>query len=59
MAQSSQPLISLSSGSSLTSQILNLLPTDHRFESHRFQGHWRFTWLLTSGPVRLVEIQGS
>ena len=24
-----------------------------------YDGHWRFTWSLTSGPVGLVEVRAS
>jgi len=24
-----------------------------------YDGHWRFTWSLTSGPVELVEVRAS
>jgi len=24
-----------------------------------YDGHWRLTWLLTSGPVKLVEVRAS
>jgi len=24
-----------------------------------YDGHWRLTWSLTSGPVRLVEVRAS
>jgi len=41
----------------LIGQILNLLFRDHQFESHKSHGHWRLTYSLTSGPVRLVEIR--
>ena len=32
-----------------------------RFESCgcSYDGHWRFTWSLTSGPVGLVEVRAS
>jgi hypothetical protein len=32
---------------------------DLRFESCdcSYDGHWRFTWSLTSGPVKLVEVR--
>ena len=43
-------------GCSSTDQILDLLSTGHQFESHKSYGHWRLTWSLTSGPVRLVEM---
>jgi len=39
---------------SSTSQDLDLLPGGH--SSYKSQGHWRLTWLLTSGPVGLVEV---
>jgi hypothetical protein len=38
-------------------QTLILLFKDHQFEFHKSQGHWRFTWSLTLGPVRLVGIR--
>ena len=44
---------------SLTGQALCLLFKDHQFESHKPQGHWRFTWSLISGPVGLVEVRAS
>jgi hypothetical protein len=34
----------------LNGQILTLLSRNHQFKSHKSQGHWKFTWLLTSGP---------
>jgi hypothetical protein len=34
-----------------------LLFRGHQFESYEFQDHWRLTWSLTSGPVRLVEVR--
>ena len=46
-------------GWSSTSQTLSLLPKCHQFESHKSQGHWRLTWSLTSGLVRLVEVRAS
>jgi hypothetical protein len=32
-----------------------------RFESYGclYDGHWRLTWSLTSGPVGLVEVRAS
>jgi hypothetical protein len=32
-----------------------------RFEpcGYSYDGHWRFTWSLTSGPVGLVEVRAS
>jgi len=32
-----------------------------RFEpcGYSYDGHWRLTWLLTSGPVGLVEVRAS
>ena len=44
---------------SSTGHVLSLLPRGHQFESHKPQGHGRLTWLLTSGPVRLVEVRAS
>jgi hypothetical protein len=41
----------------ITGQILDLLLKGHQFESYEPQGHWRLTWSLTSGPVRLVEVR--
>jgi hypothetical protein len=38
--------------SSLIGQAVDLFFNNHEFES--LQGHWRLTWSLTSGPVRLV-----
>ena len=34
---------------------------DLRFElcGCSYDGHWRFTWSLTSGPVGLVEVRAS
>jgi len=34
---------------------------DFRFEpcGYSYDGHWRLTWSLTSGPVRLVEVRAS
>jgi hypothetical protein len=43
----------------LTGQILGLFLIGHQFESHKLQGHWSLTWLLTSGPVGLVEVHVS
>jgi len=40
-------------------QTLDLLFRDHQFESHKPQGYWRFTWWLTLGPVRLIEVRTS
>jgi hypothetical protein len=56
-----------SKGCSLIGQILSLLfkdhqfesPKDHQFEFHKFQDYWRLTELLTSGPVRLVDMHAS
>ena len=44
---------------SLTGQALNLLSTCHQFEFHKPQGHWRFTWPLTSRSMRLVKVRAS
>jgi hypothetical protein len=41
---------------SLTGQVLDLFSKNYHFESHKSQGHWRFTWSLTSRPVELVEV---
>jgi hypothetical protein len=32
-----------------------------RFEpcDYSYDGHWRFTWSLTSGPVGLIEVRAS
>jgi len=34
---------------------------DFRFEPYgcSYDGHWRLTWSLTSGPVGLVEVRAS
>jgi hypothetical protein len=48
-----------SRGCSSTGQILSLLLRCYQFESHKSHGYWRFTWLLTSGPVGLVEMRAS
>jgi hypothetical protein len=52
-------LFSSPEGYSSTGQVLGLLPRDHQFESHKPQGHWRFTWSLTLRPVRLVEMRAN
>jgi hypothetical protein len=44
---------------SLIDQVLSLLLKDHQFESHKSQGHWRFTWSLTSGLVGLVDMHAN
>ena len=40
-------------------ELKGLLPLDLRFESCgcSYDGHWRFTWLLISGFVGLVEMR--
>ena len=43
----------------LTCQVLNLLFKGHQFEFHKSQSYWKFTWLLTSGLVRLIEVCAS
>jgi hypothetical protein len=43
----------------VTDQILDLLFKGYQFEFHKPQGHWKFTWLLTSGLVRLIEVRAS
>jgi hypothetical protein len=40
---------------SLSGQVLSLLSRSYDFEFHKSQGHWRLTWSLISGPVRLVK----
>ena len=34
---------------------------DLKFEScgYSYDGHWRLTWSLTSGPVELVEVRAN
>jgi len=44
---------------SSTGQTLSLLIRGHQFESHKPQGHWRLTWVLTSGLVGLIEVLAS
>jgi hypothetical protein len=51
--------VSNSERCSLTDQVLGLLSRSYQFESHKPQGHYRVTWSLTSGPVRLVELRAS
>jgi hypothetical protein len=46
-------------GCNSTGQALDLLSRDHQFESHKPQGHWRFTWWLILGSVRLIEVRTS
>jgi (-)-germacrene D synthase len=46
-------------GCSSIDQVLGLLPKGHQFEAHKPQGHWRLTWSLTSGSVRLVEVRAN
>ena len=46
-------------GCSSTGQILDLLPRDHQFESHKPQGLWKLIWLLILGSVGLVEMHTS
>jgi len=43
----------------VTGQVLDLLFRGYQFESHKPQSHWKFTWLLTSGLVRLIEVRAS
>jgi hypothetical protein len=43
----------------LTGHVLDLFFKDQQFEFYKPQGHWRLTWLLTSGPVGLVEVCAS
>jgi hypothetical protein len=38
---------------------LDLLFKHHRFEFHQSQGHWKLTWSLILGPVRLIKIHVS
>jgi hypothetical protein len=40
-------------------QVLDLLFRGYHFESYKSQSHWKFTWLLTSGLVRLIEMRAS
>jgi hypothetical protein len=40
-------------------EVLDLFSKDYRFESYKSQGYWRFIWLLTSGPVRLIKVYTS
>lgn len=44
---------SIKKGSSID-QVLNLFFNSHEFEF--FQSNWRFTWSLTSEPVKLIKI---
>jgi hypothetical protein len=46
-------------GYNLTGQVLILFSRGHWFESHKPQSHWRLTWSLTSGPMKLVEVHVS
>jgi len=46
-------------GCSSTGQVLDLLLRGHMFESHKPWGHWKLTWSLTSGPIKLVELRAS
>jgi hypothetical protein len=41
---------------SLTGQVLWLFYRDHQFKSHKTQGHWKFTWSLTSKLVELIKV---
>jgi glycosyltransferase involved in cell wall biosynthesis len=41
------------------SQVLSLLFISYQFESYKSQDHWKLTWSLISGSVRLINVRAS
>jgi hypothetical protein len=46
-----------SSGKSLGQEVCSLCGLRFELYDYSYDGHWRLTWLLTSGPVKLVEMR--